>query len=84
MFRLPRRHEAEGDVKEAKTQDAIAASQDPNNKTTAADAERVMLDESRRAGAQTFDFDPNASPEDKAAQAVRSHHLLDMAVLGPC
>lgn len=54
---------------ELKSQGAAMAAQDPNNKVTAEDAERVMTDESRKAGIPAFQFDPNASPEEKAAQA---------------
>lgn len=45
------------------------AAQDPNNKVTPEDAEGIMTDESKKAGIPAFQFDPNASPEEKAAQA---------------
>ena len=51
------------------------AAQDPNNRVTAEDAEGVMAEESKKAGIPAFRFDPNASPEEKAAQA-RSVSLL--------
>lgn len=54
---------------ELKAQGAVQAAQDPNSKITAHDAERVMADESKKAGIAAFQFDPDASPEDKAAQA---------------
>ena len=59
---------------ELKQQGAEEAAQDPKSSVTAADAERVILDESRKAGAVALQFDPNASPAEKAAQArsVRS------------
>lgn len=45
------------------------AAQDPNNRVTADDAERVMAEESKKAGIPAYRFDPDASPEEKAAQA---------------
>ena len=54
---------------ELKSQGAAMAAQDPNNKVTAEDAEAVITDESNKAGIPAFRFDPNASPEEKAAQA---------------
>lgn len=54
---------------ETKSQDAIEAAQNPNSSVTAQDAERVILEESRKAGSAALQFDPNASPEEKAAQA---------------
>ena len=59
---------------ELKAQGAVEAAQDPNSPVTAEDAQRVLLDESKKAGAAALQFDPNASPEEKAAQAkaVRS------------
>ena len=59
---------------ELKSQGAVEASRDPNNAANPEDAEQVMVEESRKAGIAAFRFDPDASPEDKAAQArsVRS------------
>ncbi|KAK3173796.1 hypothetical protein OEA41_007128 [Lepraria neglecta] len=57
---------------ELKSQGAAEAARDPNSKVTAEDAEQLMTDESKKAGVAAFQFDPNASPEAKAAQA-RSH-----------
>ncbi|RMZ75445.1 hypothetical protein DV737_g5291, partial [Chaetothyriales sp. CBS 132003] len=53
-------------------QAAIAAAQDPNSKVTAADAERAVLEESKKAGAVALVFDPKASTEEKARQAKAS------------
>lgn len=70
------------DANELKQQGAIEASQDPNSKVTAADAEQVILDEAKKAGVPTFSFDPNASVEEKAAAAkavslhIRVTHIL--------
>lgn len=54
---------------ELKSQGAAEASRDPNSKVTAEDAEQLITEESKKAGVAAFRFDPNASPEDKAAQA---------------
>ena len=56
-------------VGELKSQGAAMAAQDPKNQVTAEDAEGVMTEESRKAGIPAFQFDPDASPADKAAQA---------------
>lgn len=54
---------------ELKQQGAVEAAQDPNSNVTAEDAERKIVEETRKAGAEAYQFDPNASPEEKAAQA---------------
>lgn len=54
---------------ELKSQGAIEAAQDPNSSVTAEAAERIILDESKKAGSTALQFDPNATPEEKAAQA---------------
>ena len=56
---------------ELKSQGAVEAAQSTEKKTTAQDAENVIAAESKKAGLPAFQFDPDASPEDKAAQ-VRS------------
>jgi hypothetical protein len=56
-------------VAELKQQGAIEAAQDPNSSVTAADVHAKIELESKRAGVQAFSFDPDASPEEKAAQA---------------
>lgn len=55
---------------ELKTQGAEEAAQDPGSKVTAEDAERVITEESKKAGVAAFQFDPNATPAEKAAQAA--------------
>jgi hypothetical protein len=59
---------------ELKQQGAAEAARDPNSPVTAQDAQRVFVDESKKAGATALQFDPDATPEEKAAQAkaVRS------------
>ena len=54
---------------EMKQQGAEEAARDPSSSVTAADAERVIMDESKKAGAVALSFDPNATPEEKARQA---------------
>jgi hypothetical protein len=59
----------ERDKAELKQQGAEEASRDPNSNVTAAGAEKVLVEESKKAGAVAMTFDPDASPEAKAAQA---------------
>lgn len=54
---------------EAKQQAIEDLARDPHSKVTALDAEKVIVDESKKAGAPTFTFDPDATPQEKAAQA---------------
>jgi hypothetical protein len=54
---------------ELKSQGVVEAAQDPNSSVTADDAEQKIVMESRKAGVSAFTFDPDASPEAKAAQA---------------
>jgi hypothetical protein len=57
----------EKEKNELKSQGAIQAAQEGS--VSPEDAQKVLLDESRKAGAAALTFDPNASPEEKAAQA---------------
>lgn len=54
---------------ELKQQGAVEAAQDPTNSVTAEDAEKVMIEETKKAGGAAFQFNPDASAEEKAAQA---------------
>ena len=56
-------------VAELKQQGAIEAARDGDSPVTAEDAERKIVLETQKAGGHAFQFDPNASPEEKAAQA---------------
>jgi hypothetical protein len=58
-----------GQAAELKQQGALEAARDPNSQVTAEDAEHTVIKEARKAGAPAFEFDPNASAEEKAAQA---------------
>ena len=57
-----------GRASELKQQGAVEAANDPNSSVDAQEAEQKMLAESKKAGAAAFEFDPDASPEQKAAQ----------------
>jgi hypothetical protein len=54
---------------ELKAQGVIEAAQDPNSSVTADDAQQKIVMESKKAGVPAFTFNPDASPEEKAAQA---------------
>lgn len=54
---------------EVKQEGAVEASQDPNSSVSAGDAERTIMNESKKGGAPVYEFNPDASPEEKAAQA---------------
>lgn len=59
----------EQQVHELKQQGAIEAAMDPNSKVTADDAQRKLVEDSKSAGIAAFTFDPDASIEEKRAQA---------------
>lgn len=54
---------------ELKAQGAVEAARNPDSNVTAEDAEKVMIEESRKAGATALHFSADATPEEKAAQA---------------
>lgn len=54
---------------ELKTEGALEAARDPDSSVTAAAAEKTALEEARKGGSAAFQFDPDASPEEKRAQA---------------
>lgn len=54
---------------ELKAQAAVDAAADPNSSVTADEAERVMVNEAKKAGSPAYIFNPDASPEEKAAAA---------------
>jgi hypothetical protein len=54
---------------ELKAQGVIEAAQDPDSSVTAADAQQKIVIESKKAGVAAFTFNPDATPEEKAAQA---------------
>jgi len=57
------------EASELKQQGAIAAARDLNSTVTATDAERTLVEQTKAAGGVAFNFNPNASPEEKAAEA---------------
>lgn len=54
---------------ELKAEGALEAAQDPNSNVTSEAAQEVLAAEAKKAGAVSYNFDPNASPEEKAAKA---------------
>lgn len=58
-----------GRAEELKAQGVVDQAQDPNSKVDAADAEKALKDNARAGGAAAFEFNPDASPEEKASQA---------------
>ncbi|PNS15635.1 hypothetical protein CAC42_4087 [Sphaceloma murrayae] len=74
---------------ELKQQGALEAARDPHSGVSAEDAEKKVLNEAKAAGAAAFQFDPNASAEEKAAQAkarvpqelqgIRKHKVAALA-----
>ena len=54
---------------ELKQQGLIEAARDPRSNVTAEDVERRIVEDSQEAGVTAFTFDPDASTEEKAAQA---------------
>ena len=57
-----------GRVAELKTQGALEASRDPNSNVDAREAEETMMNQAKAAGAPSYEFDPDATPEQKKAQ----------------
>jgi Ca2+-dependent lipid-binding protein len=54
---------------ELKTEGALEAARNPNSSVTAQAAEKTAVEEARKGGSAAFQFDPDATPEEKAAQA---------------
>ncbi|RDI82640.1 hypothetical protein Vi05172_g7461 [Venturia inaequalis] len=59
---------ASGREAELKQQGAYEAARDPNSSVTAKQAEKSAVEEARAGGSAAFQFDPNATAEEKAAQ----------------
>lgn len=70
---------------ELKQQGAIEAAQKSNGAVTSAEAQAKIVQESNEAGIMAFSFDPDATPEEKKAQAraVRFSFLSCPLYLGP-
>ena len=54
---------------ELKSQGALEAARDPNSSVTAQAAENTAVEEAKKSGSAAFQFDPDATPEQKAAVA---------------
>lgn len=54
---------------ELKQQGAIEAANDPASSVTSNDAQKKLVEESKNAGVAAFTFDPDATVEEKQAQA---------------
>lgn len=65
---------------ELKSQGAAEAARDPSSTVTAQDAERVMIEETKKTGRVALHFNPDASPEEKAAQARSVRFNLCMTI----
>ncbi|KAM0250555.1 hypothetical protein ACHAQJ_008565 [Trichoderma viride] len=58
------------EARELMQQGAIEAARDPQSLVSADDAQKVMVEQARNAGAPAFSFDPNATIEQKRAQVA--------------
>lgn len=54
---------------ELKSQGALEAARDPDSNVTAQAAENTAVEEAKKSGSVAYQFDPNASSEEKRAQA---------------
>lgn len=61
---------------ELKAQGAIEAAEMSNSQAAVDAAEKAIVEQSKNAGVAAFQFDPDASPEEKRRQtrAVRNSH----------
>lgn len=57
------------EVSELKARGVIEAAENPESQVTADDARREIVEQSKNAGVAAFSFDPDASPQQKRAQA---------------
>ena len=65
-----------GRASELKQQGALEAAADPNNPVSSEQAQNKMVQEAKAAGVPAFQFDPDATPEQKAAQMSQVYHSL--------
>ncbi|KAK1071579.1 Tricalbin-2 [Friedmanniomyces endolithicus] len=76
-----------GGASELKQQVALEAAADPNSSVTVGQAEDTLLAQSKAGGAAAFQLDPDATPEEKAAQlkaatqSIRPHRKHQVAAL---
>jgi hypothetical protein len=57
------------EAQELKQQGVIEAAENPETTVTADDAQKEIVKQSQNAGVPAFQFDPDATPEQKRAQA---------------
>lgn len=57
------------DANELKQQGAMEAARDPESSVTSDDAQKKILDDSKKGGVTAMTFDPDASIEERKAQA---------------
>lgn len=57
------------DASELKVLGVVEAAQDPESAASAADAQKKIVEESKKQGVTAFTFDPDATPEQKKGQA---------------
>jgi len=57
------------EARELKVQGAIEAAQNSQSQISSEDAQKEIVEQSSNAGIPAFSFDPDASPEEKRAQA---------------
>lgn len=69
-----------GEEAELRQQGAIEtaqiAAQDPQSNLRPEDVEKALLEETKKAGMPAYQFDPHASPEEKAAAAQAVGRIL--------
>ncbi|KAH0562191.1 hypothetical protein GP486_003113 [Trichoglossum hirsutum] len=70
-------------VGELKAQGAEEAARQQSSEVTSEDVERKIVEESKKAGYQAYQFDPDATPEQKAAQARTDDGTPDQYDLPP-
>jgi hypothetical protein len=64
-------------------QTAQHAAEDPNSHINPETTEKLLVEESRRAGAAAYHFDPNATPQDKAQAAKAVCYVIPFHLLFP-
>ena len=70
----------DGRAAELKAQGALEASRDPNSGVDARAAEETMMNQAKAGGAQAFEFDPDATPEQKKAQMQAVCRVIEHAL----
>ena len=70
----------DGRAAELKAQGALEASRDPNSGVDARAAEETMMNQAKAGGAQAFEFDPDATPEQKKAQMQAVCRMVEHAL----